>query len=414
MNKSPEQLYGERLKRVNDAIQLKVPDRVPLIPIFQAFPFYHYGVTLEEAMNDYTKAAEAHDKLYTDFDPDLAWDNVLLYPAKVMELLDLKWFRWPGHGVRSNSMYQFLEGEYMKANEYEELISDPTNFIMSKWIPRSFGALEAFSNLSSMRDSLWLGWFSSFYPFSLPEVQKSLNTLMQASEELARWFGSIFEYRQKLKEKGFPAAWGAFAFAPFDMVADTLRGTVPALMDMRKHPEELLRAVEAMVPIAIESGINSAKTMGNPFVWIWLHKGVDDFMSDEQYKTFYWPSLRKLLMGLIDAGLTPMVYGEGSMNTRLEVLRDVPKGKVLYHFEHVDMFRAKEILGDVACISGNVPNSLLYFGTPQEVKDYCKKLIDVCGKDGGFMMDSGALIDEAKPENVKAMFEFTKEYGVYR
>jgi uroporphyrinogen-III decarboxylase len=91
----------------------------------------------------------------------------------------------------------------------------------------------------------------------------------------------------------------------------------------------------------------------------------------------------------------------------------VPKGKVLYHFERVDMARAKDILGDVSCIAGNVPNSLLIMGTPEDVKDYCRKLIDTVGKGGGFIMDSAAIIDEARPENVKAMGDLTREYGVY-
>ncbi|GAI27983.1 unnamed protein product, partial [marine sediment metagenome] len=98
---------------------------------------------------------------------------------------------------------------------------------------------------------------------------------------------------------------------------------------------------------------------------------------------------------------------------RLEIISDIPKGKAVYHFECTDIFKAKEILGDRVCIRGNVPLSLLCTGTPEEVKDYCKKLIDVVGKDGGFIMDAGATLDDAKPENVKAMCDFTKEYGVY-
>jgi hypothetical protein len=47
------------------------------------------------------------------------------------------------------------------------------------------------------------------------------------------------------------------------------------------------------------------------------------------------------------------------------------------------------------------------------VKDYVKELIDVVGKNGGLIVDSGSVIDEAKHENVKAMVEFTKEYGRY-
>ncbi|ATW24771.1 uroporphyrinogen decarboxylase family protein [Candidatus Formimonas warabiya] len=414
MSKTPAQLYEERLKRVKDAIALKIPDRVPLVPCIEAYPMYYSGVTIEEAMNDFSKAEMAYDKFFENFEPDLAWDPVLMFPAKTMEMLDLKWLRWPGHGVESNRMYQFVEGEYMEAEEYDELIQDPTRFMLSKWLPRSFGSLSGLSYLSGIRNSLWLGWFNSFYPFALPEVQNSLHALMKGAEELAAWLGFIVRYQEKLKDKGFPIAWGAFTFAPFDLIGDTMRGTAPVLMDIRRNPDKLLKAIEVMTPVAIEMGVGGAKASGNPFVWIPLHKGVDEFMSHEQYRTFYWPGLKALIHGLIDAELIPVVYGEGSMNSRLEFLREVPRGKVLYHFENVDMFRAKEILGDIACIAGNVPNSLLYAGTPQEIKDYCKKLIDVCGKDGGFIMDTSAFVDEAKYENLKALFDFTKEYGVYR
>jgi uroporphyrinogen-III decarboxylase len=108
-----------------------------------------------------------------------------------------------------------------------------------------------------------------------------------------------------------------------------------------------------------------------------------------------------------------MVYVEGSYNTRLNYLTEVPKGKVVYLFETTDMREAKKVLKDTACIAGNVPNAMLTWGTPQEVSDYCKGLIDICAPGGGYMMDSGALIDEAKPENVTAMFETTMTYGKY-
>ena len=77
------------------------------------------------------------------------------------------------------------------------------------------------------------------------------------------------------------------------------------------------------------------------------------------------------------------------------------------------MARAKEILGRTACIVGNVPLSLLNTGTVDEVREYCKNLIDVAGKDGGFILASGGVIDKAKPENVRTMIDFTREYGVY-
>jgi uroporphyrinogen-III decarboxylase len=57
---------------------------------------------------------------------------------------------------------------------------------------------------------------------------------------------------------------------------------------------------------------------------------------------------------------------------------------------------------------------LLCTGTPEDVKAYVKGLINTLGSNGGLIVDSGAILDEAKPENVKAMVDVTKEYGAWR
>jgi uroporphyrinogen-III decarboxylase len=134
-------------------------------------------------------------------------------------------------------------------------------------------------------------------------------------------------------------------------------------------------------------------------------------MSDGQYARFYWPSLQRYMIGLIDAGLTPVLYCEGRYNSRLHHLREIPRGKVLYDFELVDMATAKQVLGDVACIAGNVPNVLLAHGEKQEVVGCTKRLIDTCAPGGGFMLDTGAVVDDAKPENLVALFETAESYG---
>ena len=108
-----------------------------------------------------------------------------------------------------------------------------------------------------------------------------------------------------------------------------------------------------------------------------------------------------------------MVLWEGDCISRLEIIGDIPKGKAIYWFERTDMLKAKDVLGDTVCIRGNVPLSIMCTGTPDDVKAYCKKLIDHVGKGGGFIMDCSTVIDDAKSENVKTMFEFTKDYGRY-
>ncbi len=167
-----------------------------------------------------------------------------------------------------------------------------------------------------------------------------------------------------------------------------------------------------LLPMMLRLGL-TAKARGVPRVFIPLHKGLDGFMSPDQFKTFYWPTLKKLIEGLIEEDCTPIVFWEGDVKSRLEIIGDIPKGKAIYGFERTDMLKAKEVLGDVVCLKGNVPLSILVTGTPEDVKGYCKKLIDVVGKGGGFIMDSSTVIGDAKLENVKAMFEFTKDYGVY-
>jgi uroporphyrinogen-III decarboxylase len=144
-----------------------------------------------------------------------------------------------------------------------------------------------------------------------------------------------------------------------------------------------------------------------------LHRGADGFMSSKQFEIFYWPTFKKLLLALIDAQLTPCPFFEGDCTSRLEYLLELPRGKIMGHFDRTDLRYAKQVIGNHMCIRGNVPVSILQTGSSADVKEYCKKLIDVVGKNGGFIMSARSAIDEAKPENLKVLLDFTREYGVY-
>jgi uroporphyrinogen-III decarboxylase len=185
------------------------------------------------------------------------------------------------------------------------------------------------------------------------------------------------------------------------------------MLDMYRRPDKVIQVCEKLLPIMFETAINATRMSGNPRVFIPIHKGLDGFMSKEQFKRFFWPTLKELMQGLIKEGCNPCPLWEGDCTSRLEIIKDIPAGKACYAFEATDMLKAKEILGDTVCIRGNVPLSILVAGSPQDVKAYCKRLIDTVGKGGGYIMDSATGLDDAKPENVKAMFEFTREYGVY-
>ena len=201
--------------------------------------------------------------------------------------------------------------------------------------------------------------------------------------------------------------------APYDTLSDFFRGMKGAMLDMYRRPDKVVLACEKLLPFMLEMAVNAVRATGNPRVFIPIHWGLDNFMSPDQFKKFFWPTLRQLMVDLINEGLNPCPLWEGNCTSRLEIIKDIPAGKACYAFEATDMAKAKEILGDRVCIRGNVPLSILATGTPEAVKGYCKKLIDTVGRDGGYIMDASTGLDDAKPENVKAMFEFTREYGVY-
>jgi len=412
-DKSPEQLYQERVKRCLDVAALRVPDRVPVFGPYQLYPYTFAGVTFKDAMNDYALAREACHRFQDYFQPDLDFGPILAYPAPAMELLKINWFKWPGRGLDDHIMYQYMDSENMKAEEYDEFIYDPSHFIMSKWLPRSFPPLQGLTNWPAIRTFMWFGWTGGFAGLAAKQVQEALRNAAAAGEELGRWFDSIGQYATEMKAKGTPQLYAAFDWPPFDIIGDTLRGTRQVLMDMRRRPDKLLGALEVATKIFVEYG-SAAEGAELPYCWIWMHKGTRNFMSDEQFKTFYWPFLRKGMLALIDKGIIPVVYCEADVESRLEHFADVPKGKVIYHVSTTDMVKAKSVLGGIAAIAGNVPNVMLLSGTPDDVRAYCKKLIDTVGKDGGFIMDAAVMLDQAKPENLKAMIDFTKEYGVYR
>jgi hypothetical protein len=410
-----EKAFKERATRLKDAIQMKKrPDRVPVFTIYGFFPAVYAGFTPQEVMYDYDKCNMAWKKYVLDFAPDGHIGPWVPGPGKLFDILDYKLYKWPGHGVSPEYGYQCNEGEYMKADEYDAFIDDPSNFYSNIYLPRIFGALEHFTT-PGITDVLEMyGAGLNFIPFGLPPVQAAYKALLEAGNEALKYIGVVGAYNNELAAAGFPTFWDGPAKAPFDMIGDTLRGTKGIMVDMYRQPDKLLKAMEVMTPLVVKNAMAGAKVGGVPIVAVVMHKGADGFLSDEQYKKFYWPTFRKVLMGLIAEGIVPFCFAEGGYNSRLEIIRDLPKGKVIWWLDRTDMAKAKKILGDVACIGGNVPPGLIAVGTPQQVKDYTKKLIDTCAKGGGYILGNGTVMEQAKPENLHAMIDTTKEYGVYK
>ena len=408
--------FERRERRILDAIALKEPDRVPIVPLFAFFNCYYSGVSPREAYEDPGKALEAWRKTIYDFRPDATYSvNFTIYAMdEVLSGLDFKAMKWPGHGVKDDQSFQFVEAEYMLEDEYQALFNNPGDFFLRRLLPRLAGNLKGLAKLPPLETAaLGYVWPTVLPALCDPDVTLALQTLLDMSKRQAAWAKAFSAFSKELQEAGYPSIKEQTVLAPYDLVADNLRGTAGAAMDLLLQPENLKRAVDQLAPFMSQAGINGAKAKGNPRVFIPLHKGTDNFMSLKQFKEFYWPSLQKLILDLVEGGCTPYLLIEGKYNTRLDIIKDVPPGTCIYHFEGTDIFEAKKKLGGTVCLMGNMPNSLLATGSKEQVVDHTKKLIDVCGDGGGYIMSGGALIDHAKPENIEAWMATTKEYGRY-
>ncbi len=409
-----EKAYKERVTRFIKAFTLQKPDRVPcILPSLGLYPAYYAGTNLATVMYDFDEMKRAWRKVLHEFDADTFVPPVLVPPGPALEAVDYKLYKWPGHGLSPSTLsYQCVEGEYMKPDEYDALIRDPSDFWLRTYMPRVFGAFKAFTALPAWTsfEEIVIG---NFLPFANPEVQAGLNAMMKAGAESLKWAAAVGEVSAEALAMGFPGVMSALAKAPFDTLGDTLRGTQGIMMDMFQRPQKVHEAMERIASIAINNALASVAGAVAPIVMMPLHKGADTFMSVKQYETFYWPTFKKVIMAFVNEGITPVLFAEGSYNKRLDIIGDLPKGTVAWYFDQTDMAEAKKKIGDRCCIMGNVPTSLMMTGTPQQVKEHCRKLIEVCGKGGGYVLAGGASVDAGNPENMRAMMEAAREYGKY-
>ncbi len=405
-------LLAEREKRLADAIALRKPDRVPVwhgVP--GPYPAERLGISNEEQMVDIDKSLEAHFQTALYYQSDMV--EVMPPVGATLALGGYRHLKWAGHGLPAGSGWQFRDEEVMRPEEYDEFLYDPSDFILRKYWPRAYSRLAGLAALFPPREGQ--GYFAApfaFAAFGTPEGEEVLEALRDMGRAALQTVAGLAALGHRLAQAGFPLAWAAMSQAPFDLVGDFLRGRKGVMLDMYRCPEKLEAAAEKMLPMAVEMGVRGARLAGNPRVFIAVHGGVEGFMSLDQYKRFYWPTFQQLLTALTEEGLNPFVLVEGGANSRLETMADIPPGKVCYWFDHVDMKRAKEVLGHRACIAGNVPLSLLKLGTPDDVRAYCRDLIDSVGREGGFILGASGQTEDVRVENVKAMVDFTKEYGV--
>ena len=410
------QHYQAQIERLSAVYQVREPDRVPVIISTGNLPYSEAGLDYKTAIHEPEQAVQACLKFSEKHTSDLdTFASSMVFPATSMENLDYHMYIWPGNGLADSATgFQFVEGEYMLANEYDALLRDPTDFWMRTYLPRVYGAFKPMQQVSPLTDIFEIVKADMLF-LANPDVQAMLQKLLDSGKLLKRYMQANIELRDQLLANGYAAApMAGFAKAPFDTVGDTLRGTKGIMRDIYRQPDKLLKAVDLLADITINNVLSSPGACDGLTVTYPLHKGADGWMSQKQFETFYWPSLKKTMEAFIQEGLIITLFAEGSYNTRLDYVDQFPKGTVVWWFDQSDMAKAKKTLGDHCCIQGNVPSSLVMTAAPAATREYCRQLIEACAPGGGFILGQGCQAEFPKIENLQAMVDAAREFGVYR
>ncbi|HEX2965756.1 MAG TPA: uroporphyrinogen decarboxylase family protein [Syntrophorhabdaceae bacterium] len=416
-NPEAEDSYRRRAKRIIDALNVQEPDRVPVFTgVIGSMPAYEYGLDYRTASYDYESLARSWERFNEQnaVELDSFFMPTAIFPSRVLDMIGYKLYNWPGHGVPDNARgFQYVEGEYMKADEYDAFLNDPSDFWLRKYLPRIAGVFAPFEAMKPLTHIVELP-MTDFAMLAMPEVQASFQALIDAGKEYGRFIQTVRPFAVKAMSTGYPLLPSGFCKAPFDTLGDTLRGTKGVMMDMYRRPDKVLAAIDRITSLTIDTTIRAAEKAKSIMITFPLHKGADGWMNQKQFDTFYWPSLKKVINALNNEGFIVQLFAEGKFDSRFDSVNEFPKGFVTWRLDQSDMALAKKKLGNNCCLWGNLPSSLLVTGTPEQVKERCRQLIETCAPGGGYILTAGASADEIRLENLKAMVQAGKEYGAYK
>jgi hypothetical protein len=393
-----EALYQQRLNRYVTALRNGKPDMIPIRPFVAEFTGAYAGYTCQELAHDYHKAFAAARKCAADFDWDAVVSNMVYVWTGLTQAIGLKYYGIPGIDIPPNMGFQYREPPqnqaFMQADEYDALIDDPTGFLLNVWLPRVSTAVQKPGEPATAENNL---------------------SFLKGGMAMMEYFGSFSQQNARLQtESGTVSAIAGILKAPMDIIADKLRGYLGLVEDLFERRDKVVAACEALMPHLFHVAHTTADPEHLVPIGFWMHRGGVPFVSPEIFQNIYWATLKPIIEQLWAHGHQTLFYAEGKWDHHLDSFAELPERSIVYHVDQGDIFQTHRILGEKFCLSGGVSNTLLSCGSPDDVRKRCKEIIDGVARDGGYIMDASAIVqNDAKVENIRAMTDFTREYGVY-
>jgi len=362
-------------ERVETTLEIKEPDRVPFIPAFHCAPARLTGITVEEYFLNIPKSYETVRKvwdMFGGFDMYSGCSPILWYYLPFPGSHSMFYFDWTL--PKGNIPEQMNEKEIMKREDYDLLIEKGFQVFNRK-----------------------------------PELMNELTRIIAEFSKLKE--------RKWLKEMDVLTLAESIAEPPFEIIS-FLRSFNKFLVDMVEIPEKIVMANDATEEEFLNSLDLQFKAVRRKnvtqFCLVGFSRIATNHISPKKFELF-WPSIKKMTNFIIKNDFIAQFHLDNDYTDVLEYFTEFPKGKIMFHLDLTDIFKAKEILGDRACIMGNIPPQITGRGTAKQVEDYCKNQIEACMENGGYMLCSSCLLpDEIPAANLKVMKESVMKYGFYR
>lgn len=393
-----EQQYRERLHRYVTAMRNEKPDCVPIRPFLAEFCGKLAGYDSMQQSHDFQAAFQAVCDSARVLDCDALVSNMVYVWTGLTQAMGLKYYSIPGLNGEADHGFQYLEPPddqaWMRREDYDHLIEDPTGYLIEVWLPRVSGEIIAPGEPATLRNQF---------------------ALVKGAMAIMHYFQAFGVQADRLrKECGMPTALAGILKAPLDILADKLRGYIGLVTDLQEQPEKVLAACQALAPHLLHTALAGADPQKLLPIGFWMHRSCVPFITPEQFRDIHWPTLKPIVENIWAAGHQTLFYAEGQWAAHLDAFAELPQRSIIYHVDRDDILQVHKTLGNKFCISGGVSNTLLAYGTPDEVRDQCRTIIDGVAGDGGYIMDASAIVqNDAQVENVRAMIEFTREYGDY-
>jgi len=391
MSENIEQLFQERMARLNTTIALGEPDRVPICFGSETWIASYSGITIQEMVYDYQKLIGAAEKVIQDFAWDAHWPPLGIWPAPVFNAVGQTQYLMAGSDLDPSSTYQWPDRSPMSAEDYPKFIADPMRFIFDEMMPKR--SLE----------------LAKPYPRNTVALAKGGIAFGMYLTQLGAAFGRWVE------QYGVAPLLGGISDPAMDFLSDHYRGFQGIMMDIKRHPDEVVAACEAMYPLTLRMAMASFGGPPAPFPLVFLPLHVPTYLRPVDFEKFYWPTFSRLINDLASNGYKCLLFLEGDWEPHFPFLAQLPKGHVVGLMER-KIVEAKKAIGDTICLMGGLDVDLLGYGTPEECVAETKRVIEACAPGGGFILSGGKALlspNDAKPENLMAITKFVKESGGY-